>query len=140
MAAVPDGEYRHVGEGDRLALEVTGPTVESCLARAVEGLADRLADVHPSRNGTIRPVVVAGDSPSDLLRGVLDESIRLLGRGELAVLLTECSLGVTGVDGRWEVVDLDGAAPSVTPWRLRWIDVRLEPVGGNWVGRMLASV
>jgi hypothetical protein len=140
MAAEAEGEYRHVGAGTRLALEVTGPTVEACLARAVEGLADRVADVHPSRNGTIRSVVVVGESPSDLLRGVLDESIRLLVRGELPVLLTECSLGVTGVNGEWEVVDLGGASPEVKPWRLRWLDVRLEPNGEGWVGRMLASV
>lgn len=139
MAVERNSEYRHLGVGDGLALEVSGPTIEACLARAIEGLADGFADVHPSRNGEIRPIELEGTTPSRLLRALLDESVRLLSEGGLVILLTECTVTDGSLLGRWEVVTLDASRPATAPWRLRWHEASLEPDGAGWAGRAIAS-
>jgi SHS2 domain-containing protein len=143
MVVEARGEYHFLGVGDSLAIEVSGPTIEACLARSIEGLAAQFADVHPSRNGERRRVIVRGPDPSTLLRNLLVESVRLLRAGVLATLLVDCVIDGDGLDATWEVVALDdgpdASRPARSARRLRWHDVCLEPDHIGWTGRAVAS-
>lgn len=139
MAVEGTGEYHHLGVGESLAIEVSGPTMEACLARAIEGVAARFADIHPSQYGELRSVVVIGSSPSKLLHSLLSQSVRLLRSGELAVQLVDCMVAEGRLNATWEVVRLDAIRPARSPRRLRWHDVCLEPDRTGWTGRAIAS-
>lgn len=135
-----DGEYQYLGQGDGLTLEVHGPTVESCLARAVEGFIAAFSDVHPSLIGSNHEVEVAGNSADALLLGALEEALRLGRSGQLAVAATAARI----IDGRailhLEAVPADVARASGIPALLSWEEVRLERDDGLWRGRIVCHL
>lgn len=143
MAGEADSEYRFLGNGDGLALEVTGPTMESCLARAVEGFASAFADVHPSVLGRSHRVEVAASSPTGLLRGLLEASMRLGSQGELAIGLCNAELDEVCLRADLEAVPLSTArVVSAVPAMVCWHDISLERCDDNagWVGRVVAGL
>lgn len=144
MAGVDASSFRYLGNGTALALEVTGPTIESCLARAVEGFAGAFADVHPSLLGRRHRLELRAGSPAGLLRALLEEAIRLGARGELALALTEAAVDEDGgMRGAVEAVPMSearvyGTAPAVRSWH----DLTLERcrAGTGWIGRVVATL
>jgi hypothetical protein len=143
VAGVDASSYRYLGNGTALALEVTGPTIESCLARAVEGFAGAFADVHPSLLGRRHRLELRAGSPAELLRALLEEAIRLGAGGELALALTEASVDGDGMRGEVEAVPMDearvyGTAPAVRSWH----DLTLERCRAStgWIGRVVATL
>jgi SHS2 domain-containing protein len=141
VAVDADSSYRYLGTGAQLALEVSGPTLESCLARAVEGLTSSFADVHPSVAGRPRRVLVDGSEPAWLLRGVLDAAVGIHTDGELAVTLAGARRGDDELSADLEVVPLHAARlVNGLPHALVWHDVRLDRTDGHWVGRVVADL
>jgi SHS2 domain-containing protein len=139
----PESSYRYLGSGSDLALEVSGPTVAECLARAVEGVASLFADVHPSIVGVGRRVELDGCSPSAQLRALLDEVHRCARDGHIVIALQPD--GQPEVEGRLAVtLELVAWArareTSPVPDAIDWHDVRLEPDGDGWVGRIVAPL
>jgi SHS2 domain-containing protein len=141
VAVDADSSYRYLGTSAELALEVSGPTVESCLARAVEGLTASFADVHPSVAGRPRRVVVEGSAPAWLLRGLLDAAVGIHRDGELAVTLAGARRGDTELAADLEVVPLRAARlVDGVPHALVWHDFRLDRTDGHWVGCVVADL
>ena len=132
-----DGEYRYLGDGDGLALEVLGPTVASCLARAVEGFVAAFADVHPSVVGADHEIALAGDGAGALLRGAIEEALRLGRAGHLPVT----AIAEVFDDGHavlhLEAIPVGLARMCVLPPLLSWQEVSLERDDGHWRGRIL---
>ena len=140
MAIEAESGYRYLGGGTGLALEVTGPTMESCLARAVEGLADACGDVHPSVVGRRVEIVVDEAEPASMLRQVLARVASLRENGELPVRVED----TTSVGGRVVVAVEVVRAPGirlvmVVPPPTDWQHLALEQRDGHWVGRLVAS-
>jgi hypothetical protein len=120
---------------------VSGPSVEACLARAVEGFTAAFADVHPSVVPALRPVEVRGASPPALLREVLGASLRLVAAGKLALGLAEPVLRRGRLSGWFDTVPLSAANGTlVMPSRVCWQRIGLDQVDGHWVGRIVASL
>jgi hypothetical protein len=145
---MPDGEsrFRYVGSGSPLAMEVTGPTVDSCLARAVEGLGNAIAVVHPSvpcRTVAV-PVDDDGRTPAALLRGVLEAAVvRMSTHGEVALALAGVDRSGGTVRARLAVAPLSAARPPVATTRPpRWHGIDLHPdgPGGGWHGVVVADL
>jgi hypothetical protein len=134
-----EGEYRWLGEGGRLALEVNGPTIASCLARAVEGFTAAFAEVHPAVVGRSHHVELDGDSPAALLQGTLEETVRLGQSGEVAVMLTEADVDGDHARLCFEAVPVR-AARHVTPVDVHNWQVRLDRVDGAWSGRVICDL
>ena len=141
MAIDADSSYRYVGSGPALALEVHGPTMESCLARAVEGIAAAYGDVHPSIVGKRVEVVVHHASPAAMLRDVLDAARSLRGAGRVPVGVDRAELhDDRGLVVSFEVVPADGAGVVIDVRAVPdWEHVALERIDGHWVGRLVAS-
>jgi SHS2 domain-containing protein len=140
VAVEADSSFRYLGNGADLALEVRGPTVESCLARAVEGFVATFADVHPSVVGRGHRFSVGDSAPSAVLLAVLEEIVRLGHEGDLAV-----AAAASDGDGRthitFETVPVAAARlADAVPAVLAWHAVRLEPDGDAWVGRVVAAL
>lgn len=138
-----ESAFRYLGCGTALALEVSGPTVESCLARAVEGLGNAIAVVHPSV--ACRPVAVdlavAGDSPAELLRAVLDAAVdRLVNDGEVALALAAVDCDGDRMRATLSVAPLGAARPPVAAKAPTWQGVDLRRNGRGWTGRVLAEL
>ncbi len=134
LATNQSGSYRYIGSGTDLALEVRGPSVESCLARAVEGVSAALADVHPSIVGRSHAVTLTPGTPASLLRGLLDAGVALHRGGEIAVGVLDVDI-VAGVprivvEAVPVLIDLPGA--------LSWQTLTLERDDGHWLGRIVA--
>jgi hypothetical protein len=131
-----DSSFRVLGAGATLAIEVDGPTMADCLTRAVEGLASCYADVHPSVASACHPLDLAcvPVDAADLLRAVLDASLTLANRGELAI-----GLDANGDHLVVEVVPI-AAVQMVAPIpaRLEWHDVALGASEQGWRGRAVA--
>lgn len=131
-----DSSFRVLGAGETLAIEVDGPTMADCLARAVEGLASCFADVHPSVATQRQPlnVLSAPDDAPQLLRALLDGLLALLEDGQLAI-----GLDATGDHLVVEVVPLTAVQlVAPVPSRLDWHDVALGATEHGWWGRAVA--
>ena len=140
MAIEAESGYRYLGSGGALALEVTGPTMESCLARAVEGLADACGDVHPSVVGRRVEIVVDEAEPASVLRQVLARVAALREAGELPVRVEDTTVEGGRVTVAVEVVRAGGIRIVLdVPNELVWQHLALERRGGHWVGRLVAS-
>ncbi|HWB72190.1 MAG TPA: archease [Egibacteraceae bacterium] len=136
------GRFELEGRGSDLAIRVYGPDLTACLAAAVEGLAASLADVGSDLARRRLPLEVDGDSPEDLLVGLVDEAIlRLDADGDLPVGLTDVALTQRGLRGMLEVVDLAAArVHGVAPKAATWHEVRLEPVDNTWQGYLMLDL
>ncbi|HEX9995381.1 MAG TPA: archease [Acidimicrobiales bacterium] len=135
--------FRYLGTGAALAMEVTGPTVESCLARAVEGLGNAVAIVHPSV--ACRTVAVAvhapGRSPAALLRAVLEAAAdRLANHGEVPLALDGVVRDGATVRARLEVAPLSAARPPSPARAPTWHGVDLHRNGQGWHGVVVADL
>ena len=127
-------------EGHTLAIELSAPTLEAALARAVEGFADVLGEVHPSVTMDQHELAASGTSPSALLLVVLEECLRCRRDGRLAVTLTDVEHDGTQLRAVVHSVAVDpehdhpGLGPVVS-----WHEVTLEPSSdGDWSGRIVA--
>jgi Archease protein family (MTH1598/TM1083) len=141
VAVDSDSSYRYLGTGEPLALEISGPSVEACLARAVEGFTAAFADVHPCIVPTGRPLAIDASDPSAMLRALLDAAIGLTAGGELAVSV--CDLEVRGrrLTGSFDAVPATWAALTTTlPLAVSWSDLSLACHDGQWIGRVVARV
>lgn len=137
MALDVESSYRFLGTGDGLALEVSGPTMVDCLARAVEGLSASHVDVHPAVIASKHPLDVDTDaSPAALLLAVLEGCMRLGQDGHAPV-----SLSVDDVTGISIEAVPARSARLLEPWPpvLVWHELALEQVDGGWRGRIIAS-
>lgn len=135
--------FRYLGTGGPLAMEVSGPTVESCLARAVEGLGNAIAVVHPSvACHTVAVAVDAdGGSPSALLRAVLDAAVdRLTRHGEVALGLVGVATEGRTVQARLAVAPLSAARPPASPRTPTWHGVDLQRNARGWHGVVVADL
>lgn len=136
------GTHRIIGRGSDVAIEVHGPTVETCLRAAVEGFAEALATVEPATPRQHREITVAGDEPADLLVGLIDEAILLLdAEGLLAVGLTNPWLSGAGLRATVALVALDtvrvhGTAPKAATWH----GARLARSGDRWTGHVMLDL
>jgi hypothetical protein len=142
MAIDADGSYTELATGHGFAFELEAPSLEACLARAVEAFAESVADVHPCAATEAHAVELIGATPSALLLGVLEECLRCGREGEVAVGL----LGGEVVDGvlRGVVETVAAAGGSGTrgafPHVLSWHEVSMDddPASGTWRGRVVA--
>lgn len=138
----PDVGYEISGRGADLAIDVAGPTVEACLGAAVEAFCAALAEVEPSVGRHERFVTVAGDAPTDLLVGLMDEAIlHLDAEGQLAVRLVDARIDDDGLHGALEVVDLqDVVIHGVAPKAATWHGAHLTPDNGGWTGHVMLDL
>lgn len=129
------------GAGPRLALDLAGPSIEVCLARAVEGFAETFTDVHPSLQPTRRTIALVAPTPAGLLLAVLEECLRRGTDGEVAVGLTGARIDETGaLRAEIQVVPADDAhVNGIVPPLLSWHEVSLDAqADGSWAGRVAA--
>lgn len=136
------GTHRIVGRGSDVAIEVEGPTMEACLAAALEGFAAALATVGSDTQRQHREITVAGDGPADLLVGLVDEAILLLdAEGLLAVDLRGPGVDEDGLHATVDLVALDavrvhGTAPKAATWH----GARLAGTGDRWTGHVMLDL
>jgi hypothetical protein len=144
LALEPDGNWTGLGNGGGVAFEFTGPTIEVCLARAVEGFADAVAAVHPSMVVQHRPIEVRGSTPAGLVLAVLEECLRRAQLGEIAVALGPIELDGEVVRSSLDVVPAASAGVETSlPRLVCWHEVSLDPdvatgAPGGWHGRVVA--
>lgn len=127
-------------EGHTVAIDLHAPTFEAALARAVEGFADALGEVHPSVPTGQHELVAVGASPAALLLAVLEECLRCRRDGRLAVTLTDVERRADGLRAvvHSVPVDPDHQHAALGPV-LSWHEVALEPApDGTWSGRIVA--
>lgn len=136
MALEIDSSFRVLGAGDTIAIEVDGPTMADCLARAVEGFASCFAEVHPSIATELQALNVhsAPDDAPQLLRALLEGIVAFLEEGQLAI-----GLDATGDHLVVEVVPLTALQlVRPVPAKLDWHDVALGATEHGWWGRAVA--
>jgi hypothetical protein len=141
VAVDADTNYRYLGTGSPMALEVSGPSAEACIACAVEGFTAAYADVHPSVVPADRGFVLGGDTPVDLLRAVLDASVSLTVDGDLAVSASGLHVVGDKIEGSFDAVPAVWAALAVSlPVSVSWHDLSLVRSNGHWVARVVAEL
>jgi hypothetical protein len=126
--------------GHAVAIEFSAPTLEAGLARAVEGFADALGEIHPSMATERHGFEARAATPSALLLAVLEECLRCRLEGRYAVGLTDAvivdDLLSAGID---TVAADDPRVHTAVPPVISWHEVSLEPAaGGAWTGRIVA--
>jgi SHS2 domain-containing protein len=134
--------YRFFGwRGHDVAIEVDGPTLAACVARAVEAFSSELADVHPSIVLTPMTVAVEASSPSLLLERLLDRVVQLVAEGTLPI--TADRVERNGATDRY-LVRLQTVDASVArrlrlrPTSRDWRDVHLDQSPEGWHGVVVA--
>lgn len=127
-------------EGHTLSVELSAPSFEAALARAVEGFADVLGEVHPSVPMDEHQLATSGSSPSAQLLAVLEECLRCRRDGRLAVTLTDVEHDGDELFATVHSVPVDPdhdhhvLGPVVS-----WHEVTLESANdGSWSGRIVA--
>jgi SHS2 domain-containing protein len=141
VAIDADGSYTELATGHGFAFELEAPSLEACLARAVEAFAESVADVHPSRTTESHPIEIAGATPSALLLGVLEECLRCAREGDVAVGLRGGEVADGVLRGVVETVAAGGSGSRGTvPHVLSWHEVGIDddPASGTWRGRVVA--
>lgn len=134
------GEWSGRSEGHTVTVELRAPSIEAGLARAVEGFADALGEVHPSATTEQHRVEVTGATPSALLLAVLEECLRTRRDGRLAVTLTDAALDGDELEATVHTVELGPHNGRATLGSvISWHEVTLEPgTDGDWSGRIVA--
>ncbi|MGH9138506.1 MAG: archease [Acidimicrobiales bacterium] len=141
MTLESDGSFKDLASNHPLAVEVAGPTMEACLARAVEAFAEAVADVHPSMEASTRPLRIAWSStPSALLLAVLEECLRRGREGEVAVGLLDAAVEDGHLQGALQTVPASDPRLRARPRRVvSWHEVSLDRDGDDgWRGRIVA--
>lgn len=124
-------------------LEVEAADLAGCLAAAVEGVADALADVPADAPRRRAGVDVAGPEPDALLLGVLDEVVaRLDIDGELGVTLLDPIVEGGRLRGSLDLVPLSavevtGMVPKAVTWHGLTLD---QDSDGRWRGRVMLDL
>lgn len=136
------GTYQVAGRGADLGIDVAGPTPEACLTAAVAGLAAAVGDADGTATRRAAPITVTGDTPVDLLVGVVDEVIlRLDADGELAVRLASARLDDDGLHGVLELTALtDVSVRRTAPKAATWHGAHLAPTGDGWTGHIMIDL
>jgi hypothetical protein len=134
------GDWSGGATGHALAIEFIAPTLEAGLARAVEGFADALGEIHPSMTTERHGFEARAATPSAFLLAVLEECLRCRREGRYAVGLSDAvivdDLLSAGID---TVAADDPRVHSAVPPVISWHEVALEPgEGGDWSGRIVA--
>jgi hypothetical protein len=134
------GDWSGGTTGHALAIEFTAPTLEASLARAVEGFADALGEIHPSMVTERHGFETRAPTPSALLLAVLEECLRCRREGRYAVSLSDAvfvdDLFSAGID---TVSADDPRVHAALPPVISWHEVSLESApGGAWTGRIVA--
>jgi SHS2 domain-containing protein len=134
--------YELAGWGSDLAIAVSGPDPAACCAAAVQGLAASFTRADPEVARQLVPVEVEGDTPADLLAGVMEEAIvRLDARGEVALDLTDVAIEGRRLRGRFEVAALgDVDVTDAVPKAVTWHDLRLERTPDGWAGHVVVDL
>ena len=142
QGATRGGIHRIVGRGSDVAIEVEGPTMEACLAAAVEGFAAALAAVDPGTRRQRRKIAVPGDAPADLLVSLMDEAILLLdAEGLLAVGLTSPRRDGDELRAILDVVALDAVrVHGMAPKAATWHGARLARSDDHWTGSVMLDL
>lgn len=140
MTVDAGGDWIGGTTGHALAIEFTAPTLEAGLARAVEGFADALGEIHPSMTTERHGFETRAATPSAFLLAVLEECLRCRLEGRYAVGLADAvivdDLLSAGID---TVAADDPRVHAAVPPVISWHEVALEPgVGGAWTGRIVA--
>lgn len=140
MTVDADGDWIGAATGHALAIEFTAPTIEASLARAVEGFADVLGEIHPSMTTERHGFEARAATPSALLLAVLEECLRCRREGRYAVGLSDGvfvdDLFSAGID---TVPADDPHVHAALPPVISWHEVVLERAdGGSWAGRIVA--
>ena len=140
MTVDAGGDWSGGTTGHALAIEFTAPTLEASLARAVEGFADALGEIHPSMSTERHGFEVQATTPSALLLAVLEECLRCRREGRFAVGLTDAVIVDDVLAAGIDTVDADDPRVHVAvPPVISWHEVTLEPgSGGDWSGRIVA--
>jgi SHS2 domain-containing protein len=141
LALDADGSYTELATGHGLAFELEAPSLAACLARAVEAFAESVADVHPSIVAEGHEVEITGATPSALLLGVLEECLRCVREGEVAVALKNAEVAGGVLRGVVETVPASESGLRRTlPHVLSWHEVGIDddPASGTWRGRVVA--
>lgn len=140
MTVDAEGDWTGVLDGHAIAVEFSGPTLASSIARAVEGFAESLVDIHPSVTVQHRPFSVSAPTPSGLLLAVLEECLRSRRDGSVAVGLSDLVVEGDRLAAELDTVEADHPhvhselAPVIS-----WHEVSLEPgPHGGWTGRIVA--
>jgi SHS2 domain-containing protein len=134
--------YELEGWGSDLGIEVSGPDPAACCAAAVQGLAASFIRARPDVDHQRVPVEVRGDTPADLLAGVIEEAVvRLDARGEVVLDLLDVAVEDGVLRGRFEVVALgDVDVTDAVPKAVTWHDLRLEKAAGGWSGHVVVDL
>lgn len=134
------GEWSGRSEGHTVTVELRAPSIEAGLARAVEGFADALGEVHPSAATEQHRFTVTSPTPSGLLLAVLEECLRCRRDGQLAVTLTDAELDGDELQATVHTVEHGAHRGRATLGSvISWHEVALEPgADGDWSGRIVA--
>jgi len=120
-----------------LTFDLAGPSVEACLAGAVEDFAEAFAEVHPSVSGSTHWIELHASTPPALLLAVLEECLRRGREGEVVVDLQPRWDGDRLVATIEVVAAADAHVRASAPHVVSWHEVSLaEDPGGGWSGRV----
>lgn len=136
------GSYEVVGRGADMAIEVMGPDAGACLASALAGLADSLADVPDDAPRSTEPVELTGDDPAALLHALVQEAIvRLDADGMLVTGLRDARIADGRLTGELTLVSLaDVEVHGIAPKAATWHDLRLERGPDGWTGVVMLDL
>jgi hypothetical protein len=134
------GEFSGGATGHALAIEFCAPTVVEGLARAVEGFADALGEIHPSMVTERHTFRVAASTPAAMLLALLEECLRCHREGRYVVGLVDAAVTGDVLQAGIDTVPADDPHVHVTlPPVISWHEVSLDSDGsGGWSGRIVA--
>lgn len=140
MTVEAEGEWSGIAERHSLAIEFSGPTLAATLARAVEGFADAVSDIHPSMVAERHTVELRAPTPSAMLLAVLEECLRCRREGRFAVGLAEPTIEGDVLRAGVDTVPADDPHVQTSlPPVISWHEVCVEAgPSGEWSGRILA--
>jgi hypothetical protein len=135
-----NGEFSGGATGHALAIEFSAPTAVEGLARALEGFADALGEIHPSMVTERHSFRVEATTEAAMLLALLEECLRCHREGRYVVALVDALIVDDLLQADIDTVSADDPHVHVTlPPVISWHEVSLEPDDtGGWSGRIVA--